>query len=1098
MKIPELVEKHKHIFGTYSAMALMNIRTVLNHIQKIASIDGEMPVDKYNNEKEDYWLHPVILHLKNAGNTTFPEKNKTVMENIVRCFPFIKIMAENQRDYSNRINNEKRLEINGTDIYNILNTVFRVLKKYRDYTCHYYIEDDSWKDGSDFLRNEQRLSIIMNNYYDVALRNVKERYNYSTEQLAFIQNNRYKITKENGQKRTISNYDFFLSIQHHNYDKTKKPHLSGVGVALLISLFLEKKYINTFVSQIHINGKYSPESEEYKIIRRSIATNSIVLPKERLNSDKKGIATAMDMLNELKRCPRELFDTLSFEDQSKFRTLSSDHNEVLQMRSNDRFAQLALQYIDYNSLFKEIRFHLNMGKLRYLFAADKLCVDNERRVRVIEHAINGYGRIAEVEEARKSDNGTFFNSNIPIRDFEHIQRDDANKENYPYIVDTYTHYILKNNKVEFCFNNDVIIPQIEEENGKWYVPKTMPHCRISALELPAMMFHLHLLGSERTEARIKEVYDNYKKLFEAMSNGTLSKENIDSFNIQREDMPQKVLDAINGVSKGKSCKVYTSKLLTQMLDETKQLIDRLKEDKRAINSRDNKMGKRGFRQLSAGKLADFLAKDIVKFQPTLKEGDEYGTDRITGLNYRIMQAMIATYNTNGDPEAYNKLKQMFQKSGLIGNDTKKNHPFLTDVIYRRPCNTIELYERYIFARKSYLDKLISLLEKGNKVTLPFINYEKNKWLVRDEEYYRIMGDIYLEDVVIELPRQMFDNDIKNVLKKLQQMQGVDFDKANTTFLIGEYIKNVLSDNFQEFYLWKRNYRYIDLLKGICDTKGNICRQYTTTEEREEIWKNREEHKNAYTACAQRKRMLDNKLSRMSNTEFNEMAERRLSNSRNDYQKSEKVIRRYKVQDALLFLMVCDTLKKHIEFEAQEFKLKDIMPDTDKGILSEIMPMDFVFDKGGVKYTIHTDGIKLKNYGDFFSLAHDKRITSLFGIISGNKVDKDEVEQELDNYDTCRPKVVKLVLDFEKWAFERYPEMRSKVTAQSHFDFSGILNEMIQKEELTHNETRILSQIRNAFNHNIYPHKGIVEISTLPEIARHLIAIFGHNAHITSR
>lgn len=1087
MKIPVLIEKHKHIFGTYSAMALMNIRTVLNHIQKITGIVGEMP-QKNGKETEDYWEHPVVLYLKDISKTNSQrEKLETLTEKMLCCLPFLKVMANNQREYSNKVNNENRLEINGQDIYSVLNTILRVLKKYRDYCCHYYMEDNCWDDNSIFLKNEHRLSIIINNYYTVALRNTKERYKYNTEQLAFIQDHRYTRKKVN--------YEFFLSIQNPNDDRTQKPHLSGVGVAQLIALFLEKKYINSFIAQAHLCERYAADSEEYKIIRRSMGISSIVMPKERLHPDKKGVATALDMLNELKRCPKELFETLSYQDQALFRMYSSDHNEVLFMRSKDRFAQLALQYIDNNHLFDSIRFHVNMGKLRYLFSPDKLCIDNERRVRVIEHPINAYGRLNEIEEYRKSDKGTFADSNITIRDFESIQRDDADSSNYPYIVDTYTNYIIRNNKVEFCFCNNNIIPKIEQVNGKWYVNKTIPHCRMSTLELPAMMFHLHLLGEERTEARIKEVYENYKSLFNALANGTLNKENIDSYGIAKEDMPQKVLDAVNGVTKGKSYNAYAMEVLAGMLAETNKLKERLKADKKTVNSQDNKMGKHGYRQISAGKLADFLAKDIVKFQPTLKSDEEYGTDRLTGLNYRVMQASIATFSTYIDADALTNLKQLFQKAGLIGGDSRRNHPFLQRVLSRNPRNTVELYENYLFARAKFIEELIGKSKDERSMELPFINRDRNKWIARDEGFYRTMGDIYLEDIAIELPRQMFDNDIKQALKKLPQMNDVDFDNANTTYLIGEYVKRVLNDEFQSFYQLKRNYRYIDLLKGICDSRNNICKQYTSTEDREDLWKEREERKASYIQWAQKKRRNDIKLSRMSDKEFYEMTERRLSNSRNDYQKSEKVIRRYKVQDALLFIMVGDTLKRHLEFKAEDFKLKDIMPDTDRGILSEIMPIDFTFEKNGNRYTIHSDGIKLKNYGDFFSLANDKRIESLFRIVSSDYINKDEMEQELDNYDTSRPRIVKLVFDLEKWAFNKYPEMKNKVTGESHFDFAAILKELIEREELNSDETRILSQIRNAFNHNIYPNKGIVEIDTLPEIAKHLIDIFGRYAHM---
>lgn len=1094
MKIPELIEKNKSVFGTYAAMALMNIQTVLNHIQKLAAIEGALQY-----KSENYWEHPVVLHLNNSfHNDKYPEKTRYIMEKLLHSFPFLKIMAENQRMHSNSVNKQNRLEINSADIYHILNRAFRVLKKYRDHTCHYMIADSSWNDGSPLLRyNEQILAIVMNKYYDVALRNVKEKYCYSTADLAFIQDHRYKkTTGSDGKRRTIADYSFFLSILNDNEDKTGKKHLSGAGVALLISLFLEKKYINVFLSKLHLNGKYPASSEQSKVIKRSFCINSIKLPRERIKSDKKGMAIALDMLNELKRCPTELFDTLSFSDQARFRVLSSDHNEVLQMRSTNRFAQMMLQYIDYNHLFDGIRFHVNMGKLRYLFSPDKKCVDGERRVRVIEHQLNGFGRIDEMEYLRKNTNGNFSDTNVEIRDFENVTRDDADSNNYPYIVDTYTHYILNNNKIELCFNDDKIVPGIVEFGGKWYVDKKAPDCRLSTLELPAMMFHMYLLGSDKTEACIKNVYNNYKKMFQALSEGLLTKENIDSFGIVRADMPQKVIDAVNGVTTGKNYTVYAKKLLGEMLAETERRLERLRLDKRCVVSKSNKMGRPGYRQLSAGRLAGYLAKDIVRFQPTLCTGDKYGTDRMTGLNYRVMQASIATFSDDSSKEGISKLKAMFKNAGLIDNkESKKNHPFLKEAISCNPRNTIEFYESYLKKKKRHLGELVKDLAQGRRPVLPFINRDSNKWLKRDADFYKVMGEIYLEDVAVELPRQMFDNEIKDALRALPEMCDIDFDNANVTYLIGEYMRLVKNDNSQSFYSLKRNYRYIDLLKCQTDSKGSLCELYTTLEEREELWTKREERAAVYKQMMQKKRRADIKMRGLSDKEFDELVAGRLAASRNEYQKSEKLIRRYKVQDILLFLLVEDLLKSHIKFNAGEFKLKDIAPDAERGILSEIMPMDFIFERNGKKYTIHSGGMKLKNYGDFFSIAHDKRLVSLLDILQTSNVDKEEIDRELDNYDTNRPKVVKLVLDFEKWAFSKYPEMRRKVTEQSHFDFSAILGELTQKKELNETETRILSQIRNAFNHNVYPYRGIVEINTLPEVANHLIDVFGRNAHI---
>lgn len=1088
MKIPNLIEINKYVYGTYSAMALMNIQTVLNHIKKMADVEGDFAPDC-----EDYWYHPVMNHIYAAyKDDKYPEKTRLIIEKLITSFPFLKILAENQRDYKNKKNNERRLEINSNDVWYVLNMTFRVLKKYRDYTCHYSAKDQSWEDDSDFLtKNEQPLSYALNKYYDVALRNVKEKYNYDTKQLAFLQDHRYKKTMVNGRRMTVTDYDFYLSIQSINGDKNSKPHLSETGVALLVCLLLEKKYIKSFLDKIHLCDL--KQSEEYKILYRSMSINSVVLPRERIRSDKGGMATALDMLNELKRCPRDLFDTMAFEDQSRFRIISADHNEVLQMRHSDRFAQLSLQYIDNNRLFEKIRFHVNMGKLRYLFAQEKQCIDGQTRVRVLEHRLNGYGRLEEMEQQRKNADGTFLNTGIKIRDFENVKRDDANADNYPYIVDTYTHYMLENNKIEMHFGDKM--PEIENENGKWYVANVVPTCRMSALELPAMMFHMHLKGSKQTEKRIRKVYDNYVRLFSALCEGKLTKDNIESFGIAPNDMPKKVLDAVNGVTTGKNVNEHIRKTIKELLEETERLIERLKADKRAVLSADNKMGKRNFKQIMPGKLADFLAKDIVRFQPSQLKGDDYGTDKLTGMNYRVMQASIATYSSYDEADAFDGLRKMFADAGLVDGDRKKNHPFLYLALAKRPQNAVELYEHYLKARKRYLEGLMKDIDEGGRVSLPFVNRSNNKWLKRNSDYYRLLGEIYLGDVAIELPRQMFDEDIKEHLKKMAQMDGVDFENANVTYLIGEYMKRVREDDFQDFYSWKRNYRYMDMLVcGIDKKKNSLCKQFTTTAEREQLWKERDEKWTGYSKWALQKKQTDRNMQRLSDADFEEILAKRMSGCRNDYQKSEKMIRRYRVQDALLFLMAESMITEHVDFKGKKFKLKDIMPDADKGVLSEIMPMDFVFEKGGKKYTIHSKGMKIKNYGDFFSLAHDKRFVPLLNILSEVAIEKEEVEDEFNNYDTCRPAVVRLVFDFEKLAFEKYPELQQRVDSGDRIDFSAILTLLKSNEYLSERDSEVLSQIRNAFEHNAYPkRKEVVKIKTLPEIARHLVELFDQHA-----
>ena len=71
------------------------------------------------------------------------------------------------------------------------------------------------------------------------------------------------------------------------------------------------------------------------------------------------------------------------------------------------------------------------------------------------------------------------------------------------------------------------------------------------------------------------------------------------------------------------------------------------------------------------------------------------------------------------------------------------------------------------------------------------------------------------------------------------MRDVDFEHANVTFLIGEYLKRVCHDESQEFYSWSRHYKYIDMLKCILNPKnGSLQAVYTQMGEREGLWQER--------------------------------------------------------------------------------------------------------------------------------------------------------------------------------------------------------------------------------------------------------------------
>ncbi|MEE1120299.1 MAG: type VI-B CRISPR-associated RNA-guided ribonuclease Cas13b [Prevotella sp.] len=1120
MKIPSLIDNKKEIYGTYIPMALMNIQTVLDDIRKKAGIKTEL-----KENFEDYWEHPVL-----DENDMTAEQADYVMKRLGECFPFLGIMGENQRTYYNKKaakdKNPQRAAVVFSDMSYCLKISFRVLKAYRDYTTHYKIYDNKFEDGSKFLtKSETPLSSIINDYYTVALRMVKDRYTYTPDDMKFM-SERYKKTNENGKRKMVLDYAFPYSLVSQNEDKTGKQHLSAYGVALLACLFLEKQYINLFFDKLGFGSKYPKHPKRGQIARRSFSICSVRLPKRiNVSKSKDMMTVALDMINELKRCPRELYDVLPPERQNRFRSISSDHNEVLLVRSTDRFAQCLLQYIDYGKMFKKVRFHVNMGKLRYLFNAEKTCIDGNKRVRVLEHLVNAFGRIQELEDCRKDNDGNFVANNgamIKVRGFGNVERDDANPDNYPYMVDTYAHYMLDNNKVEMLFCDDNMLPDIELYGGKWYVNNIVPSCRMSVFELPAMAFHMHLLGAEQTEKRLVEVYGSYVRLFKAMNEGTLTKENIHTFGIDEKDMPKQVLDCINGVrhANGGSYHAALKKKLHEMAEETDRLLCRLKEDRKAVvcsedkfgNVRyDNKMGKKMFRRISPGRVAAFLAEDIVRFQPTERDGEDYGTDRLTGMNYRVMQAAIAVYNSNNaaDGTAFDDFCAMFRNAGLVGGGSKQ-HPFLENVLNGKPQDTVDFYEKYLIARKRHIANQIKEIEGRTIDTqyvmlrVPFFNKDKSRWMARDKDYYSDIAREYLEEIAVELPRQMFDDDIKTCLKSKPEMSDIDFNNANVTYLIAEYMRRMRKDTCQEFYEWKRNYKYMDML--IKDVRsGKLAVNYTDIDEREKLWQERDSRKHEYRKWAIEAKKKQR--GRKDNRPAGDIVDDQIARNKNEYEKNERAIRRYKVQDALMFLMANDVLQKSLNINGEKFKVNEIMPDADKGILSEVMSVDFEFKVDGKICKIHADNMKIKNYGDLFVIVNDKRFGPMLKILGTDKVvtlNKDEVETEFKNYNDGRSDVVKLILNFEKSTYETYPDILEdfkKTTAEGgRYNFNSLLMSLQNRGCVTEETKQELRLIRNAFEHNSYPEpypdsypdsypdKKYVKIrvKTLPEIAKDLV------------
>ena len=1165
-------QAHKHILGAYLNMARHNAYITLSHTSKILGAAKDGDEARLSEMK-------AITVLQNGK----PEEKERAIELLHKHLLFLKPMIDNdisEKDYREKVASLK--------IYhNILTTIFSLLNLLRDKHSHYAFNDERL-DSTKIKEQENKLVHYLKNCFDGARRISKDRFGFSENDFKFLtstgKGNRYdEVDKldENGkplrdnkgriqkihQERGDFAYKLWINgdVIQKGGKSIQLKKLSPKGIVFLICLFIEKRYATMLLDNSELKFFATDERDvRKKIIREMFSVYRMWLPKARIDSEKSEYALGLDMLNELKKCPDELFETFSKEDRDLFRIQSEneDNSEILMKRYQNRFHYFAMRYIDENKLFKNIRFQVSLGKYRYEFY-DKKCIDSssEDRVRALQKELNGFGRLGEIEEKRKEEWADY------IRPYEEVRQDSADEK--PYITDHRANYVVNGNRIGMAFNsetrkvldNGCFIPKIEGKETKC----KSPDCWLSIHEFPAMVFHNLLCDKDKkneTENIIKGCVKNYRDLFSDIKNGKLQpiskeKEVVASaikkeYGLNYDDVPEKLQDYLtkNPVDINVSFNKLSGERIEKMISWSERKLDRLKEDKKIVGDRkNNQIGKGRYVDIKPGRLARFLSEDIIMFQPT----EDNGKDKLTGMNFQIMQSSLAIYN-----KSIEELKRMFVSAKLIEGSIE--HPFLKKVLNKAPKDTISFYEFYLEKRIEFL-KGIKPEEYRDPKKCGFLYADRKKWDERNDEYYQNLAERYLfqfdeegkiiSEQSIELPRGLFNEAIREKLKSKypdnnELAASLSKERCNVSFMIAEYFKYVHKDGNQKFYTFKRTYDVFNKLNNKRNDRKQLQKEYYSLSEIEKEAKEESikekitdlawyelEKSNKYgrynkdqdffrpdlekikTAIksfkeedfelgrsreiARRYKIAIKKIRRNERIEQDDLEDvivdweecrlaRKMKSLLNDFKKNEKVIRQYKVQDILLFLMAKDILissdwGKGEAKEIEQYKLKDIDLNGEKNILSMPIPFSMTFKmEDGTTRTIKQDSLKLKNYGDFFKFVYDQRIKTLLpGVKSVEILDREILEKELGQYDLERSEIFKLIFEFEKSIVSQNQEYMNK-----KHDFKELL-ELYSTDK----DKNLIRLIRNAFCHNSYPKIDNLEeqTKTIPEIAASLPEMF---------
>lgn len=552
-------DKLRSVYAAYLNMARMNLYNTLRFIGHLYGMDDNIQEGEMDKMK-----------VANFANHPHLEKRLSVRKALLKHLPFLHCMAQAY------VNTEHKYT-DDNDLQKVLLNIINVVSNQRDHLTHAnpYNNDADWAKQKEI---EKQLLEPLEKAFMFSKRKVETIFDYSKSDMSFIDRLERMmdtgdtvIVKENNKERELrdnqDHSDYYFRLRTPEGDA-----LSTVGLTFLICKLLHKKHATIFaqrtglfLEQSHLDG-YSPFSKrENEIMFNIFCHERIRLPKGRLESTTDPMALGLDMLAELQKCPAELFNTFGPSDRKLFEvrnedfsTDSSTEDIILMRRYGDRFARLAMQYIDSfnadpnhrnkrdSAPLPGMAFQVSVGKFRHTFYERAPFHEGVKdRVRVLQKEINGFGPLTKIEDLRQTDYALLIRQ--VNDDSSDRLYDPDTAQTRPYITDHHASYAITGDRIglmwndenvqvlnndTLCYLPELLIPTATDDSKKpWNVdlivfnrsngghPKgnIAPRAWLSIYDLPALIF-LHFLGGKPASV-IKDTYNSLMKLFDDIAEG---------------------------------------------------------------------------------------------------------------------------------------------------------------------------------------------------------------------------------------------------------------------------------------------------------------------------------------------------------------------------------------------------------------------------------------------------------------------------------------------------------------------------------------------------------------------------------------------------
>lgn len=1073
-------ENSKEFLAAYYSTARHNAYLALNQILLKCGSDPLENDDEIRNLQTKY---SAIMSKGTIIKSRF-------IELLHEHFPFLEsinlLIEQQERKLATTINEQPKTEYNKERNVNALSDFFSLLNSFRNYYAHSYVPQPPLPEYFD-----ARLYAV----FDTNLNKVKESFfgkngmydNDPKKREEDIQHLRRKILadpKVKGKKKELKdNPDFHYSFRKNN-------QLTIYGHLFFCSLFLEKR--DAMEMQKKIKGLKRSDNDKYKITNEVFCWSHIRLPKHRLDSQFGLDTLSMDLHNELAKAPSELYNQLNESDKVKFMSIpenitndpddSYGNEKTSGVRYQSRFTYLALRYLDETSAFTSIRFQIDLGHYHYHFYEASINGNTEQRR--LSKKLLGYGRIQEMTAP-----DPYRASNIPSvlpetwKDF--IKDPDYSESiKEPHIPYTRPHYHLEDGKIGLKFH--VTAPSLPSLEIKPDHPSPYPKLKrkeqdhgeiadafLSLNEVPYMTLCCLLLGSEKTEEHIRSKYNALKMFLKDLHANKISPNLTESdlqtnYKLRSDELPERIRHYLNGKEPALNISHIAQNRLNALKDETRRKTDAFKK----LTEKNVSAGKRQYRRLESGKYAQWLAEDILRFQPIAsnEKGEHDLRSKANPTKFQLLQKTLALYNTEKQ-----NLKGLLIACRLI--DSSNPHPFLKPLVQKLPDSWMTFYTLYLEARKNFLNQIKYPSDQKHHYFLKMRNREQ-KTIAENEGWLK---QIYL-------PTGMFSDLLTDYFKSHdnQTLRDIPLNKKGVPTLysmLKTYLGGMYQDAFQSFY------ETMPLHYRIYNEKTSVV---YNQKQREDFWKN---HKSVYQKSRKivqdfeakhkdwpekfekakeeivkdgitGKTAIYNRLEHVFKTTLPpfvpksgkatddtqvlehckafllKAADQKLVNETRFMLDNEERIRGYKTEDAILSLILRNLLdQSSVNENAQDFRLSAVEPIgvvSKNNFLNQIIPLTYTIpvyqmnEQGGFcwlegetkkdrkkielgKVIIESRSIKVKNRGTFLHRLKDRRLNNLLQYLTSLDrvtVDRKRIEQELKLYDNYRVEMVKQFLEIE--------------------------------------------------------------------------------------